>query len=127
MGRSLVQLYAVGVCFATLMCFVVSLGIGLYDGVQIVAPGFTVQNYMLWEDDEQFLTYYPDKKNLPEVERRALREQYRQNALESERRSSLQSLVFVAIIIGIDVVVYLVHWRIANKLEQQRNHELPAH
>jgi hypothetical protein len=127
MGRSLVQLYAVSVCFATLMCFVVALGIALYDVVQIAAAGFTVVNYMLWEDDEQFLAYYPDKKELPEAERRALRGQYRQDALELERRTALQSLVFMGIIIAIDVSVYLVHWRIATRLEQQRSRDLLAH
>ena len=121
MGRSLVQLYALAVCFATLMCFVVALGIGLYDVVQISAPGFTVQSYPAWEDDEQFLAYYPDKKDLPVAERTALREEYRRKGLESEQHTALQSLVFVGIILAIDVAVYLVHWRIARKLEPPRS------
>ena len=29
--RSFIQIYALAVCFAILMCFVVALGIGLYD------------------------------------------------------------------------------------------------
>jgi hypothetical protein len=115
MPRSLIQLYALTVCFATLMCLVVVLGLGCYDLVRIAAPGFTVQEYMLWQSDEHFLTYHPDKKNLPEKERASLREQYRLAALHFERRSALQRFVFEGIILAIDVVVYAVHWRIAQR------------
>jgi hypothetical protein len=121
MGRSLVQLYALAVCFTTLMCFVVALGIATYDVIQIASPAFTVPEYMAWQTDEQFLAWYPDKKDLPEIERTVLREQYRQNALDAERRSALQSLVFMAIILAIDSVVYRVHWRVAWKLDRSNN------
>jgi hypothetical protein len=117
MPRSLIQLYALTVCFATLMCLVVVLGLGCYDLVRIAAPGFTVQEYMLWQSDEHFLTYHPDKKDLPEKERAVLREQYQLAALQSERRSALQRFVFVSIIATIDVVVYALHWRLARAAE----------
>lgn len=113
MGRSLIQLYALSVCFASLMCLVVALGLAMYDLVRISAPGFTVQEYMLWHSDEHFLMYHPDKKDLPPAERAALREEYRQSALSAERRSAQQRFVFESIIILIDIVVYAVHWRIA--------------
>ena len=41
----------------------------------------------------------------------------RLDAVEAERRNAAQRLVFLGIIIGIDVVVYAIHWRIARKAE----------
>src|SRR5688572_27003955 len=114
MPRSLIQLYALIVCFFTLMCLVVALGLGLYDIVRITAPGFTLQDHMVWQSDEHFLMYYPDKKNLPQHELAAWRKQYRQNALVSERHSAQQRAVFIGIILAIDAIVYALHWRIAN-------------
>jgi hypothetical protein len=117
MGRSIIQIYSLTVCFASLMCLVVTLGLASYDVVRITAPGFSVQDYMYWQTDDQFLIYYPDKKDLPEPERAVLRENYRRTALENERHAALQGLTFRAIIIGIDIVIFGVHWRIANRAE----------
>jgi hypothetical protein len=118
MGRSLVQLYSLAVCFGSLMCLVVALGLALYDVVRVAAPGFTAQDYQVWQSDEQFLVYHPDKKDLPPVERAVLRDRYRQTALDGERRTAFQGLTFLAIVIGIDVVVYALHWRIAKRAER---------
>jgi hypothetical protein len=127
MARSLIQLYALTVCFATLMCLVVALGLGIYDLIRIAAPGFTVPDYMRWQSDEDFLRYHPDKSELPEEDRAALREKYRQTALEVERRSALQRLVFVAIIVGINDVVYASHWLIAKSAETRPPSVAPQH
>jgi hypothetical protein len=97
------------------MCLVVALGIAIYDIVQIAAPSFTVQQYELWQSDEHYLSFYPDKKGLPPQEIARLRVTARQSALASERRSAMQSLLFTTIIILIDAVVYAVHWRIARR------------
>ena len=117
MGRSLVQLYALTVCFFTLMCLVIVLGLGIYDVVRIVRPDFTVQDDMLWQSNELYRTYRQDKKDLPDAEITALREQGRRAAVDAERRGAEQRLVFLGIILGIDIVVYAIHWRIARKAE----------
>ena len=117
--RSWIQIYALTVCFATLMCLVVALGLGMYDVVRIALPAFTTQDSMLWRSDEHFLLYHPDKKVLPAAERAALRESDRQVAFEVERRSAQQRLTFIAIILVIDTVVYAIHWRIARRTEMQ--------
>src|SRR4051812_7781691 len=105
MGRSFIQFYALTVCFFTLMCLVVVAGLAIYDLVRIAWPDFTVQEYMLWQSNEHYLSYHPDKKDLPEAEVTALREKSRRDAVEAERRGAMQRLVFAAIIGGIDVVV----------------------
>ena len=45
MKRGLVEVYAMAVCFVTLVCFVIALGIGIYDLIQIVNPEFTTSSY----------------------------------------------------------------------------------
>jgi hypothetical protein len=111
--RSLIAIYALAVCFATLLCFVVALGIGLYDIVQIGAPRFTLQGDQPYQSNEAYLSYYPEKKGLPAEEIARLREQGLREVARAERRAALQSGVFVLIVVLIDVVVFAVHWRIA--------------
>lgn len=120
MGRSLIQVYALCVCFATLMCLVVALGVGLYDLVQIAAPEFTLQQLPYLESNEQFLQYFPDKKDLPPAEVERLRREGHRESITQERRAAMQSGVFVAILLLIDAVVFAIHWRIAGRAERLR-------
>jgi hypothetical protein len=113
--RSLVQVYALAVCFATLMCLVVALGVGLYDVVQIAAPKFTLAYYEPYRSNATFTRLYPDQGTRPENELTQVREQMLADALHAERRSATQSLVFAAIILAIDVIVFGAHWRIAKR------------
>ncbi|MBI1899782.1 MAG: hypothetical protein HYS13_01550 [Planctomycetia bacterium] len=113
--RSLIQIYALAVCFVTLMCFVVALGIGLYDMVQMAAPNFTLESYQPYQSNDAFVQYFPDKKELPAGEITRLRDEGLRDALRFEQRAALQSGVFVLIIVAIDIVVFAVHWRIARK------------
>lgn len=117
MSRSLIQTYGLAVCFSALMCLVVALGVAIYDIVQIAAPSFTVQQYDLWQSDDHYLSFHPDKKGLPPQEIARLRDAARQSALASERRNAMQSLLFTTIIILIDAVVYAIHWRLARRSE----------
>src|SRR5687767_796587 len=112
MGRSLIQTYALAVCFSALMCLVIALGIAVYDVVQIAVPSFTAPEHVMWQSNEHYLTYHPEKKGLSNQEISQLRETHREIALASERRGAMQSLAFTTIIIFIDVVVYAIHWRI---------------
>lgn len=114
--RSLIQLYALAVCFCALMCLVIALGIGLYDLVRIAVPDFTLsQSYYVTND--QYLLYNPEKKGLPVDELTRQREELHQQSLVGERKGGGQSLVFAAIIVGIDIVVYAIHWRIARQAD----------
>jgi hypothetical protein len=113
MKRSAIQIYALAVCFATLMCLVVSLGIGLYDGVQMAFPGFTLSAWQPYESNSQYVLFWPDKKDLPDEQITKLRENAYRDALYGERHAAMQSLVFVSILLLIDIVVYAVHWKLA--------------
>lgn len=115
--RSAVQIYALAVCFCTLMCLVVALGIGLYDVVQIAAPQFTLAWIEPYLSNERFVAVYLDNKELPANEITWLREEGLRQALAAERRSAGQSAVFVLIVLAIDAVIFAVHWRLARRSE----------
>ena len=110
------QIYALMVCFATLMCFVIALGIALYDVVEISSPKITSTQLSWYSTTERYLHYHPDKKSLPAEEIETLRQMENSLIVESTRQAAMQSLVFASIILAIDVVVFAIHWRIANAM-----------
>jgi hypothetical protein len=121
MKRSLLEIYALGVCFVTLICFAIALGVGLYDVVEIVNPEFTLSDWEFekHQTNEKFLASWSKEKPIPpEDQVTALRKQSYAVAVEAERRSALQSLVMVAIIILIDIVIFLLHWRLGGRARQ---------
>ncbi len=45
MKKSRLELYALAVCFIIVVCFVVAIGVAIYDIVKITAPEFTLSSY----------------------------------------------------------------------------------
>jgi predicted PurR-regulated permease PerM len=118
MKRTLVEVYALAVCFVTLVCFVIALGIGIYDLIQIVSPEFTVSSYTYdrHQSNDAFLKNWSKDVPRPQGEELTrLRKESYQAALRSEKRGAIQSLTMVFIIILIDVVVYIIHWHVAKR------------
>jgi hypothetical protein len=118
MKRGLVEVYALAVCFVTLVCFVVALGIGIYDLIQIVNPPFTLDSYTYerHQSNEAFSKNWPKDKPSPQDEELTrLRKKSYQAALRAEKRGAVQSLTMVFIIILIDVVVFVIHWYLAKR------------
>jgi hypothetical protein len=115
--RSLIQIYALAVCFATLMCFVVALGIAIYDAIQIAAPGFTAVYYEPYYSNDAYRQYFPNTEGKSDDEITRAREQAFDTALHAERRGAMQSAIFAFIILVIDTVVFAVHWRIAKRAQ----------
>lgn len=113
MKRTLVEVYALAVCFVTLVCFVVTLGIGIFDLIGIASPEFTLSSYTYdrHQSNEAFSKDWPKDKPLPTGEELTkVREESYQNALRSEKRGGVQSLIRVLIIILIDIIVFAIHW-----------------
>ena len=130
MKRSILEIYALAVCFVALLCFVIALGIGAYDLIQITNPEFTLNayEYERHQSNEAFIGFQ-DRAGLgriapgipveptqrPEEEVTQQREESFQTALRSERRRGMQSLIQIAIILVIDVLVFVPHWLLARK------------
>lgn len=110
--HALIQVYALTVCFSSLVCFMVALGVGLYDLVQIGAPEFTLPNSEIYSSNESYLRFW-DAKDRPEAEITRARRGAFADALASERRAAQQSGVFVLFVVLIDTAVFALHWRLA--------------
>jgi hypothetical protein len=110
---TLVQTYALTVCFTTLMCFVVAFGVAAYDALELAAPSFTSNNGAWYSTTERYLRYFPDKQSLPAAEIEAARQLEMSINLEATGHAAWQSLVFCCIVLAIDAVVFVLHWWIA--------------
>ena len=129
MKKSILEIYALAVCFVALVCFLIALGIGVYDLIQITSPEFTINvyEYERHQSNEAFrgspgralrgiapgIPIEPTER--PEAEVTQQREESYQAALRSERRRGMQSLIQIVIILVIDVLVFLPHWLLARR------------
>jgi len=127
MKKSILEIYALAVCFLALLCFVIALGIGVYDLIQIANPEFTISayEYERHQSNEAFDTVRGspgrtlrgispgipiEPTERPEEEVTQQREESFQAALRFERRRGMQSLIQIIIILVIDVLVFVPHW-----------------
>ena len=127
MKKSILEIYALAVCFVALLCFVIALGIGVYDLIQITNPEFTINvyEYERHQSNEAFDTVRGspgrafggiapgipiESTQRPEEEVTQQREESYQSALRSEGRRGMQSLIRIVIILVIDVLVVVPHW-----------------
>ncbi len=127
MKKSILEIYALAVCFVALLCFVIALGIGVYDLIQITNPEFTINvyEYERHQSNEAFDTVRGspgrafggiapgipiESTQRPEEEVTQQREESYQSALRSEGRRGMQSLIRIVIILVIDVLVFVPHW-----------------
>ncbi len=128
MKKSILEVYALAVCFAAIVCSAVALGVAIYSGIEIISPEFTIsaQEYNRHQSNDAFWkgcrsVYGADKreeKRPPEEELTKLRLESYQQALKSERRNAFISLTKAIIIIIIDIVFFVVHWRIARRARE---------
>jgi hypothetical protein len=126
MKKTILEIYALAVCFVTVTCFVVSLGVAGYSLIQISKPDFTMRSYeynqfqsndTFWKDcghryctDEEKKNPRPSESDLTKQRQEAF-----DRALVSERRDRVQTLVKTLIIILIDIVTFLIHWVLAKR------------
>ncbi len=107
----LVQKYALAISFLTLLCMVITLGVALFDIVQIAAPQ---------------LTYVPEPysvtttaANINEGEAPAISietdAKVHEREIQFERQNAIKSLIQAIIILLLDIALYLSHWKLANR------------
>jgi hypothetical protein len=124
--KSMLEIYALAVCFVTVVCFVVSLGMALYAAVGIASPEFTMSSwtYAQYQTNDAFWNSRGNRscsseekpKERPnDAELSKQREVAFASAVLSERRESTQTVVKTAIVMLIDLVVFLFHWHIAKR------------
>jgi hypothetical protein len=131
--KTVLEIYALAVCFVTVVCFVVSLGFGIYGVIGMISPEFTMSSlaYTQHQTNDAFWSgptgwsgpigprlRGPDEKmkerpSEPELSKQ--REESYARALASERRDNAQVAVKALIVIVIDLVVFLFHWLVARR------------
>ena len=125
-----IRIYAFATCFASMLCIAISTGVALYDLVQYSVPHLTVDNYQyqmrgqwigrsanieLVAMDAQGNTSQPAPPS--EAEIAAQQEQQMAMAIERERANALRSLLHIFTILLVSVPLYIVHWRLAKRLD----------
>ena len=119
MKKSLLEIYALAVCFVTITCFAIFLGVGIYDIIKLSAPAFTMKSYdyEYHQTNEKFTGNWKEEKREKYSEEKItkLREEAYQVVLEKEQSDAIQSLIRILIIISIDIIIFLIHWSVAKK------------
>lgn len=132
MKKNLIEIYALAVCFVTVACFVVTLGLALWDIVEFTVPEFTIaQNkYEPYQSEEAYLNYisrqYPytgkDAVPLPSGKKLTeLRNENYKSVLSAEKRDALQGFVQKLFIMIVDAITFLIHWKIAGKARRENS------
>ena len=121
MKKSLLEIYSLAVCFVTIICAAVALGIGVYDILEISNPELTLKSrqYQRHQTNEAFTRRWSEDKEKPsEEEITRIREKSYSVALESEKRDGVQSFIRVIIILLIDMAIFIVHWKLARRTRE---------
>ena len=128
MKKTVLEIYALAVCFVTVVCFVIALGISAYGVVGIVNPDFTMSSWVYTQHQANDAFWNgPGAPRVPgsaedkskerpkEPELTKLREASYERAIASERRDNFQSVTKSSIVMLIDVVVFFLHWLLARR------------
>jgi len=132
MKKSLIEIYALAVCFITVACFVVTFGLALWDVVEFTVPEFTINQsqYERHQSDDEYSEYISRRSQykgenaepIPSGEELTkAREKSYAFIIASERRTALQDFFQKLIIILVDTIAFFIHWRIAGKARRENN------
>ncbi len=124
MKKRILEIYSLAVCFVTVICAVVTIGIGTYDLLEISNPEFTLPAYQYerHQSNEAFFRSDCEKekgtKHLSAEEKTKQRLASYEVALKAERRDAVQSLIKVFIVLVINAVVFFGHWHLARRVRE---------
>ena len=113
-----VRIYALAVCFVSVIVFSISFGVAVYDVIQTQWPENTMSGwqYERFQSNDNFIRDWSVNRALPDhAELARLREEGYRIALEGERRDARQSLVISGITMLIMVALFLIHWKLSRK------------
>ena len=132
--KNLLEIYALAVCFLSVVVFVIISGIGSWGVIEWLAPDFAMSshNYACYQSDEAYSdclkdrTYYNEnQEEIPkgeELTRRRLSKY--QNDLVATKLSGQQTVFRMSIFLVIGLVIFFVHWSLASKVRNKTKAEL---
>ncbi len=129
MKKSKQEIYALAVCFVTIVCAAISLGFGIWGIIELTNPEFTMKSYEYerYQSNDKYFGGYSYRyggsvdnnvKNLSEDEKSRRRLADYKLALSAERRGGAQTIVRVLIINVINIIVFITHWIIARRARE---------
>ncbi len=122
--KSKLEIYALAVCFAAVVCLVISISVAGYAVIQIADPELTISsyNYDKYQTNDRYWEMKPGCPGNKDAVRRPSEEELTKQRLEalrteirSERRCGLQTLIHAMIFAVVGAVTLLLHWSIARK------------
>lgn len=131
MKKTILEIYALAVCFFAVLCFVISLGLAFWNVIELSVPEFTVNNheYNCHQTNEAYKQCYSSlyqyqREEHPEtfpsdIKLTKQRVADYESILKLERRRALQGLVQKLIIILIDIFIFIIHWRLAKHAREK--------
>jgi hypothetical protein len=127
--KSKLEIYALSVCFAAVVCLVISAGISVHSLLKIVAPEITMRTYTYnkhltneayWKDSD--ISCSDEDAAKPKQKAKPKEEEITKQRLESfalevrtERRDGIQSLLESIIFVLISSITLFIHFKIAQK------------
>ena len=127
MKKTVLEIYSLAVCFIGVVALVITLGIGIFSGIEIAFPEFALDQwqYELHQSNEKFWQNHPNryppemkgemKEKPPEEEITKMRNESYKLVLKNQQRSSTKSLVNSIIFFILSSIVFFIHWRIYKK------------
>ena len=122
--KSKLEIYALAVCFATVVSLVISLGIAGYAVFEIAVPELTMSKYAYdkYQTNEAFVkskrSCSKDEKPELQLSEEAISKQ-RIDAfsveIKAEQRDGFQTLIRCFMFILVSSIAMLIHWKIAQK------------
>jgi hypothetical protein len=139
MKKTFVEIYGLAVCFFSVACFVIVLGIAVWNVTGALYPEFTIDNmrYEMHKSDEAYSRqragparlYNPEGLHTSgysaaeELSGEALtqaRQSSWERTVQGERRSSIQGLAKNSIVLIISILIFWIHWVIATRARESR-------
>jgi hypothetical protein len=123
MKKSLLEIYALAICFAAVVTIMFQGATATYQILEITWPEFFLSrwDYLQYQTDEAFLERWPDKKPPPDLKDvPRLRQERLALAIQNQRHFAVQNLINSAIYLVVGFVVFALHWVLARR-ERRRN------
>jgi hypothetical protein len=118
MKKSLIEIYALLVCFASIFFLLVNTATALYGGLRAVQPAMTVDDYAIQRSasDEAFMQGWPKELPAPAAsEIPGLRKALYDRALAAEQRGGLHVFISSFAFVIAAGLIFGVHWQLAQR------------
>ena len=127
MKKAIVSFYVYLICFVTVSCAVIFLGAGVYNVIEIAAPGYMLSAEIVQDHrDNQSFIHSHYKSNLYEyltdMQITTQRIESLEGEIVNERNSAIRGLIIVFVVLIINMGVFYLHWPIVERRQMGHSH-----